>query len=258
VLSTTTVEHRTRLSLSFRFGQAIADEANLWLERIGTTLRITGAPARDSALDALDRPDAVLCRTNGRAVQEVMTAHEGGIAVSLVGGGHDIRSLAPAAQRLQAGQPAGHPELVAFNTWQAVRDYAENDPTGSDLAVAVKLIDDYGADEVIAAVDACVSEDRAQLVVSTAHKSKGREWDRVRIAADFREPTIDKQSGARAPIAKEEAMLAYVAVTRAKEILDNDGLAWIHSEDYERDATRPARATGMRLAAPEPFARVSL
>lgn len=258
VLSTTTVEQRTRLSLSFRFGQAIADEANVWLERIGTTLRITGAPARDSALAALERPDAVLCRTNGRAVQEVMTAHEGGISVSLVGGGRDIRSLAQAAQQLQAGQPAGHPELVAFNTWQAVRDYAENDPTGSDLAVAVKLIDDYGADEVIAAVDACVSEDRAQLVVSTAHKAKGREWDRVRIASDFREPKIDKQSGERAPIPKEEAMLAYVAVTRAKQTLDDDGLAWIHNDNYERVTARPAKPTGMQLPAPEPLAPVSL
>jgi hypothetical protein len=129
VLSTTSVDHRTRLSRSFRFGQAVADEANVWLARIGTSLRITGDPARASALDVVDNPDAVLCRTNGRAVQEIMTAHAGGIAVSLVGGGHDIRSLAQAAQRLQAGQPAGHPELIAFPTWQAVRDYAEHDPT---------------------------------------------------------------------------------------------------------------------------------
>jgi hypothetical protein len=135
VLSTTRVDHRTRLSRSFRFGQAVADEANVWLARIGTSLRITGDPARASALDVVENPDAVLCRTNGRAVQEVMTAHAGGIAVSLVGGGQDVRSLAQAAERLQAGQPAGHPELIAFPTWQSVRDYAEHDPTGSDLRV---------------------------------------------------------------------------------------------------------------------------
>ncbi len=240
VLSTTNVDHRTRLSRSFRFGQAVADEANVWLARIGTSLRITGDPARASALDVVENPDAVLCRTNGRAVQEVMTAHAGGIAVSLVGDGQDIRSLAQAAQRLQAGQPAGHPELIAFPTWQSVRDYAEHDPTGSDLAVGVKLIDTYGATDVIAAVDACVAEDRAQLVVSTAHKAKGREWDRVRIASDFREPKIDKTTGDRAPTPKEEAMLAYVAVTRAKQVLDNDGLAWIHDEEY---AVAPGSST---------------
>ena len=27
-------------------------------------------------------------------------------------------------------------------------------------------------------------------------------------------------------------MLAYVAVTRAKQVLDNDGLAWIHNDEY--------------------------
>lgn len=242
VLSTTSVDHRTRLSRSFRFGQAVAEEANVWLDHIGTGLRISGDPARASVLDSIDNPDAVLCRTNGRAVQEVMTAHEGGIAVSLVGGGQDIRSLAQAAQRLQAGHPAGHPELIAFPTWQAVRDFAENDPSGSDLAVAVKLIDTYGAGDVIAALDACVDENRAQLVVSTAHKAKGREWDRVRIAPDFREPKIDKTTGERAPVPREEAMLAYVAVTRAKRVLDNEGLAWIHDGESSPRAEAAAQA----------------
>jgi hypothetical protein len=101
---------------------ADAGEANVWLARIGVTQRITSDPRRASTLDTIDNPDAMLCRTNGRAIQEAMTAHTGGIAVSIVGGGQDIRSLAQAAQRLQAGQPAGHPELIAFPTWQAVRE----------------------------------------------------------------------------------------------------------------------------------------
>jgi HD domain len=54
-------------------------------------------------------------------------------------------------------------------------------------------------------------------------KAKGRGWDRVRIAADVREPKIDKDTGERAPIPREEAMLDYVSVTRAKQVLDNEG-----------------------------------
>jgi DNA helicase IV len=233
VLSNTKVDHRTQLSQSFRFGQAIADEANAWLSRVGTTMRLSGDPTRQSTVEPLVQADAVLCRTNGAAIQEVMSAHAGGITVALVGGGKDILSLAQAAEKLQAGQSSGHPELMAFDSWVAVQDYAENDPTGSDLAVTVKLIDAHGARGVIAAIEACVSEDHATLIVSTAHKAKGREWDHVRIAADFREPKLDKETGLRAPISKTEAMLAYVAVTRAKKTLDNGGLAWIHNAEYD-------------------------
>jgi hypothetical protein len=86
----------------------------------------------------------------------------------------------------------------------------------------VQLIDRHGPELVIATMDRLVPEQSADLVVSTAHKAKGREWPTVRIAADFREP-----KGEPASLARPEAMLAYVAVTRARQTLDNDGLAWL-------------------------------
>ena len=137
-------------------------------------------------------------------------------------------SLAQSAQRLQQGKPAGHLGLAAFSSWDQVVEYAKKDPAGSDLAVAVRLIERYGAQAVIAAVDGTVPERSAQLIVSTAHKAKGLEWNHVRVAGDFKEP-LDKQTGGPLPIPKSEAMLAYVAVTRAKHTLDNTGLAWVHS-----------------------------
>ncbi len=55
--------------------------------------------------------------------------------------------LAQAADRLQHGQPAGHPELVAFSTWGQLVEYVKNDPTGSDLAIGVKMIERTGPRE---------------------------------------------------------------------------------------------------------------
>ena len=50
VLSTTKVDRRTRLSRSFRFGQAVADEANVWLALIGTSLQSPATrPVRPSS-----------------------------------------------------------------------------------------------------------------------------------------------------------------------------------------------------------------
>lgn len=243
-------DHRLALTQSWRFGQAVADEANVWLGVVGTDVRVVGNPGRASTIDTLAAPDAVLCRSNAGTVEQLLAAHDNGVKVHLVGGGKEIRSLAEAAQRLQDGKPAAHPELVAFTTWQQVVEYAENDPAGSDVAVAVRMIERYGADEVIRAVDGTVPAERADLRVSTAHKAKGLEWDQVRIGSDFREP-LDKTTGEPLPIPREDAMLAYVAVTRAKSVLDNIGLAWVH--DHLDALGAPAGDTvDMDLTAPAP------
>jgi AAA domain/UvrD-like helicase C-terminal domain len=236
-------DYRLALTQSWRFGQAVADEANVWLDVMGTDLRVVGNPGRESTLDILETPDAVLCRSNAGTIEQLLAAHDKAVKVHLVGGGKEMRSLAEAALRLQDGKPAAHPELAAFTTWQQVVEYAENDPAGSDLAVAVRMIERYGADEVIRAVDGTVPAERADLRVSTAHKAKGLEWDQVRIGTDYREP-LDKTTGEPLPIPREDAMLAYVAVTRAKSVLDNTGLAWVHAHLDALGA--PASETGDR------------
>jgi UvrD/REP helicase N-terminal domain/UvrD-like helicase C-terminal domain len=237
--------HRLVLTQSWRFGPAVAEEGNAWLEVLGTGMRITGNPARTSRLD--DNPDAILCRSNAGTVEQLLKAHEAGTKVYLEGGGGEIKQLAEAAERLQNGQRAFHPELVAFKDWSEVIDYAESDPGGSDLAVGVKLIEQYGAGEVIRAIDGTVrTGSQDELVVSTAHKSKGLEWDRVRIATDFKEP-LDKKTGEPLPIPPADAMLAYVAVTRAKDTLDDAGLAWVHGH---MDRMRPRPGTDATAATP--------
>jgi hypothetical protein len=211
------------LSQSFRFGPAIADEANEWLRLVGTPLRLTGWPQAKSEVGPVDEPDAVLCRTNAGAVGIVLEALRGGRKTSLVGGGGELKRLAWAADALQDGRPTDHPELLAFPNWQAVREYAEEED--GSLRVLVKLIDDYGTADIIAAADALAREDRADLVVSTAHKAKGREWPKVRIHHDFQPPKPDPDTQLRV-LRREEARLAYVAVTRARQQLDCSALAW--------------------------------
>jgi len=216
---------RYQLSQSFRFGWAVADEANKWLDLLDAPLRLRGYAAIDSRVQPCPVPDAVLCRSNAGAIVRAMDGLAAGRRVALVGGGAEIRRLAEAAQRLQMRLPTDHPELFAFSSWAEVQDYAEHDAAGSDLKVFVRLIDKFGASEVIRVCDALVDEQDADLVISTAHKAKGREWDTVRIAGDFQEP---KAEGGQAPaLAREECMLAYVAVTRARRVLDRYGLSWV-------------------------------
>jgi len=223
---------RLALSQSFRFGPAIAAEANKWLDLLGAPLRLRGFDQVASRVAPLDRPAAVLCRTNAEAVTQLMAAADEGRQAALVGGGGDIRRLAEAAVSLRAGQGTDHPELFAFKSWGEVQDYAAQDTGGSDLKVMVGLIDRHGPELVVETMDRLVPEQGADLVVSTAHKAKGREWPTVRIAADFREP-----KGEQASVPRSEAMLAYVAVTRARQVLDNDGLAWLDRWLADRGGT---------------------
>ncbi|WP_224388603.1 UvrD-helicase domain-containing protein [Pseudonocardia sp. ICBG1293] len=225
------------LSRSFRFGDAIADEANHWLPYTGQTLRLTGNPDLTSTVGPLDEaggdvPDAVLCRTNGGAMGEIMALLAAGHRVALCGGGGPLRSLALAARDLQAGRPTQHHELQLFTSWDRVRDYVDHDPAGQDLKPLVDIIDRRGVPAVLATLDELSSENDAEVVVSTAHKAKGREWPIVRIADNFPtpppQPDPDTAGGTIVEIDPDYACLAYVAVTRAQHHLDPGSLDWIH------------------------------
>jgi superfamily I DNA/RNA helicase len=64
-----------------------------------------------------------------------------------------------------------------------VRDFVRTDAAGADLAASVRLIDKHGPAEVLAVIGQLISVRRADLVVSTAHRAKGLEWDSVQVAA---------------------------------------------------------------------------
>lgn len=223
-LATWPADVRLYLTQSWRFGEAVAVEANKWLAQLGTTMRVRGNPNLPTVVGPLAQPDAVLCRSNAGAVARVMAALEAEQRPALVGGAKDLLQLAEAAEELQRVGRTSHPELYAFTSWGAVQEYA-GEESGADLQVFVDLVDTYGPRAIITALSRTVDERHADLVVSTAHKSKGREWDRVQVADDFHEPRM--VNGLPGPIDPSDAMLAYVTVTRARLELDRDGLAWI-------------------------------
>ncbi|MGW7521133.1 UvrD-helicase domain-containing protein [Streptomyces sp. NPDC054796] len=226
--------HHLHLSRSFRFGPALAQEANRWLALAQAPLRLTGSPDLDTRIGTSPQPAAILCRTNVGAMIEIMDQLTTRRRVALAGGAAALQALALAARDLKTGRSTTHPELLLFNHWGELQDYAANDPGGRDLAPLVDLVDEHGTDALLDALGRLVPDEHAQITVSTAHKAKGREWARVRIAEDFL-PPADEEDGTDAdgnprpgPIDPAEARLSYVAVTRAREHLDMTGLEWIH------------------------------
>ncbi len=183
---------------------------------LGTDLRLRGHPDIDStiALEPLVAPSAILCRTNAVSVRQVITQRANGRRVALVGDGSDVLRFARAAQELQQRGSTSHPDLACFADWDAVRYYVMADALGGELRLLVQLVDEFGVPVIESALSGLWKEDAAEVVVSTAHKGKGRQWSTVALADDFPAGTADK------PLEAEELRLQYVAVTRAQHVLD--------------------------------------
>ncbi len=237
------VKYRQPLTKSFRFGPAIAEEANRILSLLPTDLRVQGHEPVESELAFLSDPDTVLCRTNAEAVARLLTAQVNGVAAGLVGGTQQVEWLAKAALDLSEGRPTDHPELRAFDTWAQVQSYVEEEKDARDLQVLVRLVDRHGPETLLEAVERAVPEQSAQLLISTAHKAKGREWRRVKLAADFDTPISEETEDG---LLHGELRLAYVACTRAQEYLDSSSLTeWIEDlVDPEEFGPRVFTASG--------------
>lgn len=228
------VEKATVLPLtkSFRFGPAIAEFANGWLEQLGSSLRVVGHDPIKSEVRPLtdgEIPDAILCRGNGTALGWVMAYQSRGIRVAMAPGdrsaGKDISSFAWAAKELMDGEGTSHPDLVGFQTWEELVKFVEEEEQTDDLKRLVGIITRCGVSKVIDAVKNLVTADRAQITVSTAHKAKGLEWGIVRVADDFAPKETDDDTLPDPTAQAEARMLNYVTVTRAKNLLDPGPLA---------------------------------
>ena len=211
--------NRTSLTTSFRFGHAVAEVANRVLAHLPTDMQMRGFGGRYSSIGAVDKPDAVLCRSNAAAVYRLITESHEGVNGHLVGGGKQVVSFARAAGHLQQGRPTFHPELACFESWSEVQEYVDDDAQGDELKLMVDLIDRFGAWTIVRAIESMPPEKHADLVLSTAHKSKGRQWGDVQLAGDFPDVLEDTS--------EDELRLLYVAVTRAQDRLDAESIPWV-------------------------------
>lgn len=241
-----------QLTQSWRFGPDVAAYANGLLGALGSPLRLTGHPDRDSTVGPAHTPGTRLCRTNGQLITELMGALQDGTDVAVVGDTEGLQRLATAAGALQSGRRAAHHTFALFQDWDEVRDYSQS-RDGGDLRPLVDAIDDHGVDQIQQALGRIASRntDDAELLLSTAHRSKGGEWDTVTLADDYPTPEGDgsnedgddgeqrdgpgDQGGAPAAgpfvrqLADSELMLLYVACTRARQHLDPGDLdRWLN------------------------------
>ncbi len=209
----------SRLTMSFRFGQNIADCANVILNALGEKIPLIGNPQVHSHV--FNKPqtkmhDAILCRTNARAMELLLIGLLKNHKVSLQADHARLSRFVDAAESLKNGKMVTDvPELAWFKSWHDVHEYCETNE-GSDVKPLVKLVDDHGTTALKKAMTQISPIEQADYIISTAHKAKGLEWNKVHLEDDYQ----FKLNQYDYKISDEELRLLYVACTRAKEMLN--------------------------------------
>jgi hypothetical protein len=206
------------LTRSFRFGDSVAAAATSILRILGETRRVVGDPNRNTLIAAAGMTRTILCRTNAGVVKVVVDSLAEGRRPHVVGGVTDLIRMLDDVSRLKLSIPPECPEFLGIANWAEVIDFAKSDE-GESLRSFVKIVLTHGEVALIQMLrSVSFAEAEADLIVSTGHKAKGREWDSVTLFSDF-DPRLNKENPPRQVLNEEEARLLYVAVTRARKLL---------------------------------------
>ena len=212
------------LSRSFRFGNEISRLANIIISAKNETQVLCGTVGIESKLvvNKLTAPFTVLCRTNARIIEKILAFQKQKLHV--VGGVSEILNLAKSGYALFRGNTSNveHVKLKHFKSWDAMLQFNHKyqDP---DITFLAKLIKEHGAcfKDIIRQIEnVCyVEEGKAAVILSTIHKSKGREWDNVVLEDDFIIFNNDVPLEEILVYDVEELNLIYVGITRVREKL---------------------------------------
>jgi superfamily I DNA/RNA helicase len=126
-------------------------------------------------------------------------------------------------QDLKEGKQSTVPDFFGFDKWEQVVEFAKSGE-GDHLLSFVNLVEQRGVRQLMWALNRVVDEERSDLIISTAHKAKGREWSTVRLMDDFlrSQPQQQEQDKPQPKNGHDpaELRLFYVAMTRAKRAID--------------------------------------
>ncbi|EMO2547199.1 UvrD-helicase domain-containing protein [Acinetobacter baumannii] len=210
----------TRLSQSFRFGNEIADLANKILFNVlDEEIPLRGFEQIDSQVCEVHDSvaDAIIFRTNAAALSHMVGLIQLGREPRLEVDTATLIKNIEDAKKVKAGvRVADGSAFEGFSTWEEVLEYS-NEVSNSDLKPLVSLIEKVGENALIEALLKSSSNDY-DCVVTTAHKSKGLEFNKVKLGGDYFYK--ESVSEGEKPLTPDEARLLYVAATRAKKQLD--------------------------------------
>lgn len=208
------------LTQSFRCPASIAKEANKYLQFLGAKKEFKGS-FKANKLKNSNKQKAIITRTNAKlfdiAVQNLDKK------LFLVGGieSYNFKDLLD-IQNLLCNKKE-HIQNAFIARFKDVKELIAYSDESKEIDLKQKLLICFkymgeNIFELIKKIKASVAKDstKADLILSTGHKSKGLEWDRVEIIDDFINLREMLEENTGVEITKEELNLFYVALTRSK------------------------------------------
>ena len=222
------------LTQSFRYGQTIADYATAI---IGGEMQIKGNPDIESEICTVDQDEehAMLFRTNGALLMKAVQLIQDNRNVSVEIDTYDFIKMLDSADALinEDFNNVKHEKIVAYGDWDDLLDSAEDD---AELKRVSKIVGTGQTKMYTSVLKNLKKKDECDILLTTAHKSKGRQFTNLIIAEDFT-PLYDEDSGERNTITTEELNLLYVAATRATNKLQpNSTIDGLFKEYWESES----------------------
>jgi superfamily I DNA/RNA helicase len=212
-----TITAPTRLlSMSFRYGQQIADVAT---DIIGGAIEVKGNPDILSEVNTAKthKKYTKLFRTNGALISEAIHLISSGAKIKCEIDVWNFINTLESAVALHKGdmEKVKHEDILAYTDWNDLVECSEENP---EMKRIRRIIENGDAYNYLKHLKDFTKQDRKRydIILTTAHKSKGRQWDHVILADDF--PEIIE--GDFSEISDQERNLIYVAATRAVKTLD--------------------------------------
>jgi hypothetical protein len=213
-----------QLTTSFRFGPAVASEARMVLSlKTDGGMDLKGWEKKESTVyDFLPAelefsPRCILYRTNAALIQDGVHYILRGRKVSLEMDTKDYIAMmnSVVALRYNDMKKVKHEEVVPYPSWKALMEELEH--IGGDIARIARVVAEDQHEKVLRALENYKKPAHPELILTTAHKAKGREFDVVELADDF--PDVVDKTGEWIGLEDTEANLLYVGLTRAMKAL---------------------------------------
>lgn len=207
----------TLLTKSFRFGPVVANVANnILFKLLDEENLLIGNEDINSRIAEIRAPYAHLARTNAGALSAALNLALEGFKPEINLDTDTLLTQIEDADKLKNNQKISKSsDFFGFESWIEVQNYIEQYPN-CDLTPVVTLIENHGTAYLKNVIHQLKQTQEYDCFVSTAHKSKGLEFSKVKIGDDFF--WNEKKDG---PLMTDaEARLFYVACTRAINILD--------------------------------------
>lgn len=207
------------LSKSFRYGDEIAKIAT---KIIRDKINVQGLETIKSVVNTFDEKKyTMVFRTNSCLLEHAVNLISQGVSIKCEIDPKKFQSLIYSTYYLKKGElnKIKDDEVSVYGNFEEMLEDSKNNPESKRLVNIVLTGKMFEYNKALDQLIKTKENKKFDVLLTTAHKSKGMEWDNVKIAEDFKIDVITADVDS-AEYNQQEVNLFYVACTRSIKKLE--------------------------------------